>query len=251
MMKTKGFSLLLILSFFLVSCNLPSNAATATVVPSMTAIIFPTETLTPVPSLTPLPSETPPPSATPTPSVPIVIPKDINVNCRYGFGTDWATVGALLEGKPATLIGRNLSSSWWYVALDDNLGTRCWVAASVTDIAGSLNSIAVLEQSVAFVTGVTVESPETISVAGCLGPIQPLSVRGTIEMNGPGTVSWHFESEQSGIITDHAIDFTESGTRTVADSFTPPLTAGTYWIKLVVIGPNKIESQAKYKIECP
>lgn len=250
-MKTKNIPLLLLMMLFLASCSLPFKAKTETPPPTITQIIIPTATRTPIPSKTPLPSETPPPSATPTPSTPIVSPKDINVNCRYGFGIDWAVVGALLPEHPAALIGRNLTSSWWYVTLDDNLDTKCWVSADVTEIGGSLASIRPVEQSKSFVTKLTLEPTETIIAPGCLAPIQPLEIHGTIEMNGPGTVSWRFESEQSGVVTDHAIEFSESGIKKVADSFTPPVVEGNYWVKLVVIGPNDMEIQGSYKIECP
>jgi hypothetical protein len=106
-------------------------------------------------------------------------------------------------------------------------------------------------QSTASVTKVTIEKPDDITVAGCLGPIQPLNLKGSIETNGPGTITWHFETEQSGVITDHAIDFSEAGSKTVSDSFVPPLVAGSYWVKLVVFLPNDKVAESSYEILCP
>ena len=251
-MKIRNSFVFLLMMLLLVSCDFSANSKpTETPIPTITKMVLPTATLTPVPSETPLPSETPSPTATATPSFPIVLPKDISINCRFGFGVEWAIVGSLLENQYATLLGRNLTSSWWYVTLDEGLETNCWVSADVTEASGNLGSIPVLDQSQAFATDLTVQNPETISAPGCLGPIQPLNLQGTIEANGPGIVSWHFESEQSGIISNRSTSFIEAGTKTVADSFIPPVAEGTYTIKLVVIRPNEIEAQASYIIECP
>jgi len=166
-----------------------------------------------------------------------------------GYGTEWLATGALMAGEPATIIGKNQTASWWYVKLQN--GTQCWVAASVTTTAGNLVGVPVMGQSTASVISVSIEKPDTITVAGCLGPIQPLNLKGSIETNGPGTVTWHFETEQSGVITDHATDFSEAGSKTVSDSFVPPLVAGSYWVKLVAFLPNDKVAESSYKIECP
>ncbi len=251
-MKIRNIFISLIVMLLLVSCDFSANAKpTETPVPTITKMVLPTATLTPVPSETPLPSETPFPTATATPGFPVVLPKDININCRFGFGVEWAAVGALLENQYATLIGRNLSSSWWYVTLDDGLGTKCWVSADVTEVAGSLAGIPVVEQSKPFVTDLSIQPPEVALYPACQGPVELLSVRGTIEMNGPGTVSWHIDSEQRGIISNQSVNFIEAGVKEVADSFLPSLVAGEYYVKLVVIGPNQIETQTTYKVECP
>ena len=254
-MKTKLISLLLLTTLLLSACNLPSNAPDPTETPvpasptSENTPVPPTATATPIPSETPLPTDTPLPTATVTPSVPIAFPKDLNVNCRLGYGTEWLAIGALIKDQPATIIGTNPTQSWWYVKLSD--ATQCWVASSVTDTAGSLIGLPTIDQATASVINVTIEEPETITVAGCLGPIQPLNLKGTIETDGPTSVTWHFESEQSGVISDHAIDYSLAGSQTVADSFTPPLVEGSYWVKLVAFIPNEKVAETTYKIECP
>ncbi len=251
-MKMRNSFVFLLIMLLLVSCDLSANTKpTETPAATITPMVLPTMTFTPAPSETPIPSETPTPTATATPSVPVVLPKDININCRHGFGVEWGVVGALLEGEYALLEGRTLTSSWWYVTLNDGLDTKCWVSADVTEVAGSLAGIPVVEQSKAFVTNVSVDTPETAIYAGCQGPVELLSVRGTIEMNGPGTVSWHIESEQRGIISNQTVKFLEAGTKPVADSFLPSLVEGEYFVKLVVIGPNQIETQTTYEVECP
>lgn len=254
-MKTKLISLLILTTLFLSACNLPSSApeSTETLVPASPTLENtaepPTTTATPIPSETPPPTNTPLPTETATPSVPIAFPKDLNVNCRLGYGTEWLATGALIAEQPATIIGTNPTKSWWYIELSD--ATQCWVAASVTNTAGNLVGLPIVDQATASVINVTIETPETITVAGCLGPIQPLNLKGSIETNGPTNVTWHFESEQSGVISDHAIDYALAGTQTVVDSFVPPLVEGSYWIKLTAFIPNEKIAEASYKIECP
>lgn len=258
-MKIRNLSILLVFVLAISSCNLPSNKPAQNdeneappPAPTLENTPLPPEpTATLIPSETPLPTDTPLPTATFTPTVPVAWPKDLNVNCRFGYGTEWLAVGALVEGQPAEIKGKNPTASWWYVALPNTPSTPCWVAASVTNTSGNLAALPVINQSIASVTGVSIEKPDTISVAGCLGPIQPLDLKGSIEMNGPGTASWHFDTQQSGVITDHATDFDTVGSKSVSDSFVPPLTAGSYWLKLVVIGPNDKQAESSYKIECP
>jgi|SaaInlV_200m_DNA_3_1039701.scaffolds.fasta_scaffold01107_2 hypothetical protein len=257
-MKTRYLSLILVLIFILSACNLPTDSGNNNEAPSPTlenpslppeATATPIPPATPIPSETPLPTNTPLPTATFTPAVPIAWPKDANVNCRFGYGVEWLATGALVADQPATIIGKNATSSWWYVKLQNS--TQCWVAASVTDTAGNLAGLPVYDQSTSSVIGVTIEKPDTITVAGCFGPIQPLNLAGSIEMNGPGTASWRFESEQSGVLTDRSTTFDTVGSKPISDSFVPPLAAGSYWIKLVVISPNGESAESSYKIECP
>ena len=258
-MNVRKFSLILITALFISSCNLPSNMPTGDVEklePSPTREntplpLPPTATLTPIPSETPLPTDTPLPTPTGTPTVPTVWAKDINVNCRLGYGTEWLAIAALLVDQPATITGKNATGTWWYITPPNAPGTSCWVAASVTNTAGNLAGLPIISQSTASVTKVTIEKPDTISVAGCMGPMQPLSLKGNIEMNGPGTASWHFDTEQSGTLVAHSTNFDTVGSKSVADSFVPPLTVGSYWVKLVVTSPNGEVAESNYTIECP
>ena len=125
------------------------------------------------------------------------------------------------------------------------------MAASVTDTAGNLASLPVISQSTASVIKVNIEKPQNISVAGCIGPIPALELKGSIETNGPTTVDWHFDTEQSGALASHTKTFDGFGTKNASDSFGPTLVVGTYWVKLVVTTPNGKVAESGYKIECP
>ncbi|MBT3321077.1 MAG: hypothetical protein HN392_02215 [Anaerolineae bacterium] len=258
-MNTRKLFIVILIALFLFSCNLPTNTPVETkentevspILENTATSIPPTAPFTPIPSDTPPPTNTPLPTATFTPTVPIALPKDQNVNCRYGYGTDWLAIAALVTGQPATIKGKNASGTWWYISPPNAPGTSCWVADSVTKTAGNLAGLPVYDQSTASVIAVSIEKPDTISVGGCIGPLQPITLGGSIQTNGPGTVDWHFETEQGGALANHTNDFSEAGSKSFTESFLPTLTVGDYWIKLVVTGPNGKVAESSYKIECP
>ena len=240
-------SLLLILS--MLACNLPSNVPgtpTATILATSTSVLS-----TSIPSSTPPPSSTSPAPSTSTPSVPSASAKDVAVNCRFGPGTVWVALSALNVGQSAQIIGKNGDGSWWYIADPFSSGRNCWVAASVTNASGNLSSIPVVEAPRASVTNVAVRvDPSSISVAGCVGPAVPIKFIGTIEVNGPARVTWNFDSQQGGAFPAQTTDFETFGSKEVSMDYTPTLTAGTYWVRLIVTSPNNLQSETRYTIQC-
>lgn len=251
-MKPRTLLFTFVLVFGLSACNLPSNVPTQTptlspITPSATQPSF-TET----PTLTPLPSNTPPPTATSTPTVPVAFPKEQPVNCRLGPGVAWIVLSALNVGTNSQIVGKTADGGWWYIVDPLNAGRKCWVSSGVTNTAGNLAGIPVAAAPGMTVTNVSVDiKPDTINVAGCMGPIQPSKISGTIETNGPGTVKWHFETQQGGALSAKSTDFDAFGSQDVAADYTPPLTAGTYWVRLIVTSPNSMQAEAKYTITCP
>ena len=251
-MKSRSLWSTLALVLALLACNLPSTLPTETptvvaITPSSTAVPG-----TPIPSQTVPPSNTPPPTTTSTPSVPVAFPKEVAVNCRLGPGTGWIVLSGLSVGASAQITGKSGDGGWWQVVDPLNSGRRCWVAASVTSTAGNVAGIPVAEAPKATVTNVTVDvDPESLSVAGCLGPILPLKITGTIETNGPVDVQWRFETQQSGTILTKTTTFDAFGEETVSTEYTPTLLAGNYWVRLVVTSPNETQAEVKYTIACP
>jgi len=250
-MRYQSFFVVLLLILSTSACNLPSSAP-----PTPTAT--PPSTATPVqPSSTPVPSDTPPPTNTPlptltfTPTVPVASPKEAAVNCRLGPGTAWLAVSALNIGQSAQIVGKNSDGSWWYIVDPFNSARNCWVSVSVTNAAGNLAIIPVLEAPKASVTNVSVKvDPTTITVGGCVGPITPVKITGTIETNGPAAVNWYFETQQGGAMSIKTTEFDTFGSKEVTAEFTPVLTAGSYWVRLIITSPTNIQAEAKYKIEC-
>jgi hypothetical protein len=101
------------------------------------------------------------------------------------------------------------------------------------------------------VTKVTVDvDPKSLSVAGCAGPVLPLKLSGTIETDGPASVQWRFETEQGGALNNQTRTFDAFGTTAVSAEYTPPLAAGTYWVRLIVTSPNDMQAEVEYTIVC-
>lgn len=252
-MKSRSLVSTLALVLALLACNLPSTLPTETptvapITPSSTQA-----TSTTAPTITPLPSNTAPPTATFTPSVPVAFPKEVAVNCRLGPGTAWVVLSGLSVGASSQITGKSGDGGWWQIIDPVSSGRRCWVAASVTNTAGNVASIPVVEAPKATVTNVTVDvDPSSLSIADCLGPIVPLKITGTIETNGPTTVQWRFETQQDGAMSAKSTEFDSFGEETVSSDYTPTtLTAGTFWVRLIVTGPNEAQAEAKYTITCP
>lgn len=234
------------------ACNLPSNAPrtetpTTVVTPSVTQAL-PTN----APTQTPVPSNTPPPTTTSTPTVPVAFPREVAVNCRLGPSVAWIVLSALNIGTSSQIVGKTADAGWWYIVDPLNTSRNCWVSSSVTSTAGNLAAIPVVAAPQATVTNVTVDvEPETINAPGCLGPIQPIELSGTIESNGPGSVTWRFETQQGGALSTQTTDFAAFGTQDVSVDYTPPIVAGTYWVRLIVTSPNNTQAETRYTINCP
>ena len=257
-MRTRSLSAMLAILLAALACNLPSSPPTdETASPTPVIIVVSATPLpaseTPLPADTPLPTLTQPPPPTATPTVPIAWPKDVPVNCRLGPSQAWIVLSGLQVGQTSQIVGKNSAQTWWYIVDPENSSKKCWVSVSVTNAAGNLSGIPIVSSPEASVTKVNVTvTPKTISVAGCIGPIQPLQIKGSIEVNGPATVKWHFATEQGGAMSTKTLEFDAYGEKNISSSdYTPPLVVGTYWVRLVITSPNDIQDEVKYEIECP
>ena len=252
-MKPRTLFPVLMLVLSMLACNLPSNLP---VTETPTLAIPPSPTVTSVPPTVPptqtsVPTNTPPPTLTSTPTVPVAFPRDVNVNCRLGPGTAWVPISALIVGQSAQITGKTGDGAWWSIVDPQNSSRRCWVSASVVNTGGNINSIPIAEAPQASVTRVTVDvDPKTISVPGCIGPLLPSEITGTIETNGPTTVKWHFETQLGGNVGNQNTNFDAFGTREFDADYTPPLTEGTYWIRLIVTEPNDMQAEVRYEVDC-
>ncbi|UCD43027.1 MAG: hypothetical protein JSV69_05345, partial [Chloroflexota bacterium] len=119
--------------------NSPSPIPTATTTP--TATPTPTQTLTP--TITNTPTISPTPTITPTPTFDFPdVTVQMQANCRYGPGTAYLYAHGLYEGDLGEVNGRNYSGTWLWIQ-PDNLDWHCWVAASVVEIEGDINTVVV------------------------------------------------------------------------------------------------------------
>lgn len=253
-MKARTLFPVLILILAMLACNLPSNVP-VTETPTLQILSSPTATLTlptALPTQTPLPANTAPPLPTATSTVPIAFPKEANVNCRLGPGTAWVPISALIAGQTAQITGKSADGSWWNIVDPQSSSRRCWVSTSVVNTGGNLANIPVTESPKATVTNLTVNvDPKTTSVAGCIGPILPIEIKGTIETNGPTSVTYRFETQSGGSLGNQTTNFDAFGVKEFSADYTPPVTAGTYWVRLIVTSPNDLQAETSYKIECP
>ncbi len=127
------------------SSGVPAAVAMA---PTATPLPAPTDTPPPpteTPTLEPTttPTGTPQPTATPT-ETPIPQPPasaDSPITVRGGPGTVYPVVGQLQPGLPVDILGSNADKTWWQVLLGN--GNEGWVAASVVDVTGPLDAVAV------------------------------------------------------------------------------------------------------------
>jgi uncharacterized protein YraI len=181
----------------------------------------------------------------------------VAVNCRLGPGTAWLVISALNIGQTSQIVGKNSDGTWWYIVDPFSSGRNCWVSVSVTSAAGNLANIPIVQTPKAAVTRVSVDvSPKTISIAGTgctTGPIPQVEIEGTIETNGPTSVQWRFETQLGGALVAQTTEFDSFGAKSFIAAYTPPLpvTAGAYWIRLIVTSPNDGQSEVKYTITCP
>jgi hypothetical protein len=172
------------------------------------------------------------------------------VNCRFGPGVEWVTVGALKVGEMATILGKTAGGGWWYVQLPSNPANSCWVAASVTVPSGNYDAVAIVAPPQAIVTKVTLKlDPTEVTVPSCSFPYTPINLKGQITTNGPTMVEWHLETSQGNVSASDIFKFERYESITIND-YVKYDKEGNYWVKLVVTKPNSMVAQAKYKVVC-
>lgn len=261
-MKKRRSTLLFLAAVLVLACSCPLVNATG---------VTPTATSSPTngPGGAPTASATPAPGASavpPSPSgAPVASTNGQVVNCRSGPGLNYGVVVILAAGQTAEIAGKSADGMWLELKNPSLPGSFCWVSTGVVTTTGDLSGIQVVAapplptapptSAVAnvVVTGVSVSvSPTTIGVPGCNGPIQPSTVSATIEVNGAIKLQWHFETEQNGALSIHGLIFTKAGAKDVSQTFTPPLTPGTWSVQLFIDGMNLkgMDAVATYKIHC-
>lgn len=122
---------------------LPAPSATLTESATPTPAPTSTFTLTPTISLTPTETETPTLTPTATFAFPLVTVNK-QAHCRYGPSTAYLHAADLYAGDVGSVRGRFQYSKWLYVKFD-KLDYFCWVAPSVVDVSGDINTILLTE----------------------------------------------------------------------------------------------------------
>jgi len=156
MKKRRFFLLFVVFAVFLSACNLPlaappTSTPTATFSPSPTATNTftpsPTATFTFTPSPTWTPTMTLTPSITPTPTFafPSVVVTAAQAHCRYGPNVAYLHAADLYKGDTGTVRSKWYLSKWLLVKFD-KLDYFCWVAPSVVEVTGDLNTVITLTE---------------------------------------------------------------------------------------------------------
>jgi hypothetical protein len=229
----KPFYFLTLLTFiFLSSCNMPGIAPTPTLIP---------------PTLTPSPAPTQiPPSATPA-QLTLQVTDEL-VNCRYGPGVIYATVNELRAGQSARVVGRNDTSTWWYIRDPGNPNGFCWLSSNVTEIKGEAEELPIEPLPPVFITAVETRiDPQKIFVK-CEEFPQTVFFEAKITANGPALVTWKWEAN-TGSSGEETIIFEEAGTKSV-NNYYQVFLPGDYWIKVRVLKPNEISGQVSFPANC-
>jgi len=79
----------------------------------------------------------------------------LDTNCRKGPSGDYQKLGYLLPGQTAAVIGRNSTSTWWYIENPKKPGQYCWVWGEYATLHGDISALPV-----------TTPPPPPIPVAG-------------------------------------------------------------------------------------
>ena len=118
-----------------------ATAASWTKTPTPTQTFTPTATSTLTPTRTSSPTITPSPTISPTPT--FAFPSatvNKQAHCRYGPSTAYLHAADLFPGDAGAVKNRFVYSSWLYVKFD-KLTYHCWVAPTVVDVVGNVNTL--------------------------------------------------------------------------------------------------------------
>jgi hypothetical protein len=234
------------------SCNMQTSQTTEMPASALTPVLdTPTSSsATPLPILNTgenieLPTVTP----SSTPGVILASAKDQPVNCRFGPGTSYAVIGALVLGKHAEMIGRNEDSSWWYVRNPTDPSISCWLSAEFVETVGNVQSLPVVNSPVIMVTNVYVRvDPPVINVA-CDALPQVVTINVEITASGPSVVTWHWESNAGIVSPDKTVLFEAGDTKWVQDYYQVDRISD-YIVKVQTTLPNIMTGQASFKVVC-
>jgi hypothetical protein len=236
------------------SCNMPAlqttDASPAAPLPDTPTSGSPTPTPIPIETLLSLALSTDtPPASTSTPRVILAAPKDQPVNCRFGPGTSYTVVGALILGRQAEMIGRNQDSTWWYVRNPSNPSTSCWLSAEFVEIVGNGQSLPVVNSPDIMVTNVQVRADPPVLNIACDAFPQLVIISADITASGPTTVVWHWELSNGYVSPDKDILFEAGDTKTVQDYY--QVTAiNDYRAQVQTTLPNIMTGQTSFKVVC-
>jgi uncharacterized protein YraI len=213
-------------------------------------IIQPAATLALLPTLAPAAA---PPVCTPN------VTANTMINVRNGPGTVYSIIGSLNEGQGATVAGKNVEGTWWYILYPSAPDGHGWVAGSFTTSDCISLSLPVIPSSslpvpfVAAIINVVVHvDPEEVNVPGCVGETERMTVTATISASGPMQIQYYFEIDGVGTTRTRTLTFTKYESRDVSESFRPEVVEGKHNVRLWIEGLDvkTWQDSNTYKITC-
>lgn len=252
-MKRRIIILVLLISIVLSSCTQP-GAVPSIDTPSPQPT--PNIPITGVTSPTSIPIETlvdvaqlPTATLTSTPAVILAAPRDQPVNCRFGPDISYAIVGALIVGRQAEVIGKNIDVTWVYVRNPSDPSNNCWLSVDFIELNGETALLPVVGPPEIMVTDIQVSvDPSAMNVA-CDAFPQSVIISAEITTNGPSVVTWFWESNV-GVRSDQKQLLFEAGGTKLAQDFYQVDRAGDYSIRVGSIVPNLRTGEATFKAIC-
>jgi hypothetical protein len=244
-------------SFSLFMAPVGGAVPTSTPVPSAT----PTPSATPVPIIATIATTPPVPLPTGTPvsgsSAPMVTPKTVAANCRFGPGTAFSAVGGLNPGVSVPILATISGQSWWQIQNPEDIpGKHCWVSAAVTIASGDLSLVPVIPIPTGLVTDLTVSvSPGPVVHGVCFGP-NAVHFSVTMTTNGPANVTYHLEIYNGDNTLrnspgDQTLAFASASSQTFDPGGAYKTDCGSYYIKVIVTNPNSISARADWSVVSP
>ena len=251
-MKRRHLIFFLLVLVTISSCNLPASPPTEPALPQPTIDIpvtgVNTPTLVPVETLVDV-IVFPTPTLTPTPSMVLASPRDQPVNCRFGPDVSYTVIGALIVGRQAEVIGKNIDITWIYVRNPSDPSTSCWLFVDLVHVEGNLEMLPVVGPPEIMVTNIKVSvDPSAMNVA-CDAFPQSVIISAEITTNGPLVVNWYWESSTGQVSDQKQILFEAGETKTVQDYYQVPR-AGDYFIDVRSAPPNSQMGEATFKAIC-
>ena len=252
-MKRRILILVFLISIVLSSCTLP-GAVPSIDTPSPQPT--PNIPITGVTSPTSIPFETlvdgaqlPTATVTSTPSVILAAPREQPVNCRFGPDISYAIVGALIVGRQAEVIGKNIDVTWVYVRNPSDPSNNCWLSVDFIELNGDTALLPVVGPPEIMVTDIQVSvDPSAMNVA-CDAFPQTVIISAEFTTNGPSIVTWFWESSV-GVRSEQKQLLFEAGGTKMAQDFYQLDRVGDYSIQVGSILPNLTTGEASFKAIC-
>ena len=186
---------------------------------------------------------------TPTPVELSLRVTDKLVNCRFGPGILYGKVNEYAEGQPARVVGRNATSTWWYIRDPRNPSGYCWISSDVTDIRGDVDALPVVHPPAPTVTDMLLRVEPNRRVVACSQFPQTFFFEAQLTANGPVQVNWQWEAS-TGVRSDiRTLIFDEAGTQVINEYYQVG-GPNDYWVRLHVLSPNTLTEQADFHISC-